>query len=372
MSKHSKYYNWQKTFSYNATLNMVITARGRGKTYGIRKQCVSDYLKNGKRFAEIVRYNKNISETADGYFTKLEHNNEFPDHIFKVIGDKGYIAKKPLEIPILDKETGEELYDDEGNLITKSEKPKWELLCYFVSLNGQQNAKKKTFVNIGRIIFDEFILEKNSFPGYLPREYKKFVNLIDTLAREVLGETEPVKIYMLSNACDIVNPYFQEYGIYDEPEAGYRWLVKGDVLLHFENDPVYSEEKLQTVAGRLSRGHNSDMVNNVFSNAGDQYIAKKPKDAKFAYGFVYRGEEFGVWISWREGYYYINDKIPNGTNIDVFSLSTSDNAPNYLMARRNEPRLRKLIDLFYNGLVRYSTPSIREQFFKVTSLFGVR
>ena len=63
-----RYYNWDKVFSYNAPFNMIVTARGKGKTYGFRKQAIKDYIKDGSRFVEIVRYNKQVKDVAQGYF----------------------------------------------------------------------------------------------------------------------------------------------------------------------------------------------------------------------------------------------------------------------------------------------------------------
>ena len=38
------YYNYNDLFSYNAMFNFVIGERGVGKTYGILKKCVKDFI----------------------------------------------------------------------------------------------------------------------------------------------------------------------------------------------------------------------------------------------------------------------------------------------------------------------------------------
>lgn len=367
----SKYYDWNKTFSYDAELNMIVTARGRGKTYGLRKQCVCDYLNNGKRFAEIVRYNNEISSVAKNYFSKLELKGEFPGYMFKFEGNIGYIAKVPEKVTYTDKDGQER--EREG-------KPEWDEICYIVDLYRGQKYKKQTFVNVRRVIFDEFILKRRTYPGYLDDEYGELLDMLDTLAREEVDEDgngaapkDALRVYLLANACDIVNPYFQEFGITDEPDGGYRWVERGEVLLHFEKDRAYSKAKLEnTVVGRLGRGRNRDMIENVFGNAGEEFIEPKPKDARFQYGFTHKTAVYGVWVSTVTGVYYVNGKIPRGDAVDVFSLTTDDNKPNYIMARRNEPRLQRLVNQFYKGNVRYDTPARREQFLKVMNLYGVR
>ena len=114
------FYGWAHTFSYDARLNMIITSRGRGKTYGLRKQFVKDYLDAKWRFVEVVRYDVEIPDVCDGYFDKLIENNEYPGYMFRSEGGKKtgkfYIAK----------------------CVEDDEKPKWELIGYCVSLNSQQ------------------------------------------------------------------------------------------------------------------------------------------------------------------------------------------------------------------------------------------
>ena len=43
------FYDWNKTLSYDADVTMVIGAKGIGKTFGLRKQCIKDFLRDGSR-----------------------------------------------------------------------------------------------------------------------------------------------------------------------------------------------------------------------------------------------------------------------------------------------------------------------------------
>ena len=349
-----KYYDWQKTFSYNAYLNMIVTSRGRGKTYGLRKQCIADYIKDKFRFVEVVRYAAEIPDVCDGYFDKLVLKGEFPGYIFRTEGGKSngkfFIAKQP-----------------EG----EDERPKWELIGYCVALNAQQRKKKKTFANVKRIFFDEFILERRTYPGYLRDEYGMLLKLIDSVARQEAGQETPVRIYLCANACDLVNPYFVEFGIKDEPRPGYTWLQRGDVLLHYEIEEAYIEAKQDSLVGRLSRGHIGDMITNRFANASDDFIGAKPKDAKYKFAFVFQGATYAVWVSYLSGCYYICDKIPNKAQ-EIYALTLEDSSPNLLLAKRQNYKMSKLMEMFYLNAIRYDTPATREGFLKMCSLFGVR
>ena len=52
----SDYYDWGTTLSYDADVTQVVTLRGKGKTYGLRKQFVKDFLKDESRFVEVCRF----------------------------------------------------------------------------------------------------------------------------------------------------------------------------------------------------------------------------------------------------------------------------------------------------------------------------
>ena len=50
------YYNYDKIRSYNALMNIIMTNRGFGKTYGFKDMDIKNFLKNGKQFMYVRRY----------------------------------------------------------------------------------------------------------------------------------------------------------------------------------------------------------------------------------------------------------------------------------------------------------------------------
>ena len=263
------YYDWGKTLTYDASVNLIISMRGLGKTYGIRKQCVKDFLKDGSRFMEVVRYKellKGESAIQYGYFDKLQLNNEFPGYQFKVNGTNAYIAKVPED----------------------GKKPEWQLIGYFTALSAMQQSKQRTFVDVKRVIFDEFIIDKRTGHRYLSGEFNLFANLIDSVAREEVDAEgnavgTKVRVYMLGNACDLTNPYFVRWKISKQPKEGYSWHAGKLVLVHYVKDSVYQSGKRGTLAGRLVSGTAEEgiIVDNMF-DVGDEYnIMPKTKDARF-------------------------------------------------------------------------------------------
>lgn len=348
------YYDWNKTLAYDADITMVVGSRGIGKTYGIRKQCVRDFIRHEDRFTEIVRFKNEISGVSGGYFDRLESNEEFPDYIFMTNNNLAFIADKP----------------------THNEKPDWELIGYFVAMSQAQQLKKHTFNKVKRFIFDEAILDKTDrFHHYLPREVSILANLIDTISRE-RADTEGTKprAYLLGNALDVMNPYFVHYDV-GVPKKGFKWYGNKTMLLHYAEDAEYSQEKsTKTVAGRMLAGTEDGAIanQNTFARISDDFIMQKTSTAKFMFGVFYNGSTFGIWEDWRSGLYFVTKKIPNNTDKPIYALTLDDNKFNYVSARRAEAPLRYMAELHYIGCVRYQTIAIRERFKEVLKLFGVR
>lgn len=349
------FYEWNKTLAYDADVTMVVGSRGIGKTYGIRLQCVRDYIKHGYRFVELVRYKNELSGVSSGYFDRIQSNNEFNGKIFMTNNNMAFIAEKPES-------------DDD--------KPKWELCGYFLALSQAQQIKKRTFDNVKRIIFDEAILDKTDrFHHYLPREYTILANIVDTVSRE-RADTESIspRLYLLGNALDVMNPYFIQYNI-GVPKRGYSWHKNKTMLLHYTQDAEYSQQKsINTVAGRMLAGTEEGYIanQNTFAKLNDDFIMHKTKTAKFTFGIVYNGTTFGIWTDWQNGYYFVTGNVPNNTDRPIFTITLDDNRFNYIAARRAETMLQGFTEMHYAGVIRYETIPLREKFKEILTIFGVR
>lgn len=354
------YYDWQRTLTYNAKVNMIISARGFGKTYGIRKQAIKDFIKDGSKFVEVVRYKellKGESAIQIGYFDKLVLNNEFPGYEFKIQGTKAYICTTPKE----------------------GQKAKWHHMGYFVALTEMQQTKQRTFAGVKNVIFDEFVIDKRTGHRYLKGEYFLFANLIDSLAREEVGKDgkamgTKIRIYLLGNACDLTNPYFVQWKINKQPRDGYTWYANKLVLLHYVKNKTYQEGKKDTLVGKLVAGTSEEniIVDNIF-NSGDEYnIMKKTPNSVFQYGFVYCSQKFGIWIDSKMGYIFVTPSFPEGSGNPIYALTKEDNTANYIQIRQNEKTLKMLMDMYYMDVMRFASVGLRDKFLETMNLFGVR
>ena len=347
-----EFYDWEKTFSYNADVSMIIGARGIGKTYGLRKQCIKDFIRDKSRFVEVCRFKSELGPIMDGYFSKLE--TEYPGYIFKTEKRKGYIATKP---------------EDEKT------KPTWEVICYFLALTDSQNAKKRTYKNVRRIIFDEAILEAyDMHHKYIPREYIKLANIVDTVTRERPDTNVRPHLYLLSNSVSLDNPYFLEYKISKMPKFGFTWYRNKTVLLHYVDPGEYADRKIkETLSGRMIAGTSEEATaaRNLFAEPAADLIAKKPRAAKFELGFIDGGKPLGVWADYVNGYYYINGKIPKDTNKPVYYVTREDATANILAARRASTWMHALFEAHYANFIRYESVSCMNRFLDMLQKFGL-
>ena len=351
----AEYYDWPKTLSYDADVTMVVGARGLGKTFGLRAQFIRDWIRGGSRFVEIARYKAEIPDVARNYFDRLAELPEFSGYVFRTDSKSAYIARKPV--------------DD-------SVKPVWNQIGYFVALTEMQKSKKRTFEHVYRLLLDEATIDRSDrYHGYLPHEFELLANVVDSCARERADSgVRPPRVYLLSNACDLTNPYFIRYGIDSPPEFGRHWYAGKTFLLDYVRDDEYAVEKSEgTVSGRMLRGLSGEALasRNEFVAAHDDFIEPKPRWADFEFGIRYMGQSFGVWYDAVKGNFHVTGSIPNGAS-PVFALTRADNRVDMLMVKRSNKTLQSLVDLAMYNQLRFSTVGVRERFYEAMSMFGIR
>lgn len=363
---------WDKILSYDADVTMIADSRGRGKTFGMREQFLRDYIKNHRCFVQIVRHESRIRQIANGYFDALYKLDVQGKATSRVARKQSYIFKRQGHDYLC-----QQVPKDVDIASWKPKKGEWDRIGYFVSLSKAQDYKEMTFANVRRLCLDEALIQNpNGHHNYLPLEFEQLISIVDTCTREQpdVQQHKP-NVYLLSNACSIVNPYFQHYGITSIPPNDFSWWGNKTFLLYVGNDTEYADAKAtQTVAGRMS-AHTitAKMANeNQFVTARTGLIAKKTAAARFSFGMICNGQKYGVWLDLHEGLYFVNGKVPEHSE-PVYALATADNGLNYIVAKRSQPIIQNLVEMYSLGLVRFSTPVIREKCEnEVFKLYGLR
>lgn len=347
-----KYYDWPTTFSYQTGTNgevcLVTGAKDIGKTFGLRLQCVKDFTKKGRKFAEICRTNEEMKAVSTGYFDKLQDSGFFTDYRFKVEKMIGYIA-------------------------TPSKKPDWKPLLYFAALTNFQREKKRTYTGIYRYIFDEMAIDrKDRYHRYLPHEFLILANLLDTMSRQQ-PEGDIYRIYGLMNAVDMTCPYYSAFGINTIPEYGYNWYNNKHTLLHYVEPWDAEKRQIGTLVGRMLQGHRESetIFENKFQAFDNGEICKKPHNARYAFAIVYDAAKYAVWIDYKNGIFYVNSRLPPKAK-NVYALTKNDSSIDYQAMKRADSVMQITMQAFYAGGLRYESVACREKFLSVLGFMGVK
>lgn len=356
-----KYYDWHETFSRqtgnNGEICVVIGAKNIGKTFGLRRQCIIDYLKKERRFCEICRTKEERKEVRKGYFAKLAKLKEFENYVFDVEGSTGRIAK----IISKDAETGEIKHT------------KWETICYFVALSAFQVEKKRTFENIYRYILDEGIIDKkDKYHRYLPNEYLILANLLDTISRQQPGG-EKYRVYILGNACDLTSPYLRYNNINKIPEFGYKYFRNKTVLFHYVEPWDAEEMKTNTLVGRMLQGiSEAQMIyENKFIDNSNGEVMQKTSNAKYLYAIKFNGNIFASWLDYSKGLLFITSKLPKNAK-NIVTISKQDSGINYINVKKSDAYLRIVNEFFYHGNLRYESLAIRDMYMSILDFLGIK
>ena len=345
-----KFYDLQKTLSYNCQINAIFGHRSIGKTYTLLKHCVRRFLKHGEKMVYVRRYDNDLKMVKAYIFDDIASDPALKDYEFKCVGYDYYIKR---------------IDSDE-----------WLLFCTLVALSKFQKYKSRPFPDYKYIIVEEYLIENPRLTRYLNNEIDALISVYITVARY----NNDVKMFLLSNVGDIVNPLFRWLDINDEPKKGYSKHKLGtlddgtdvNVLIHYVFDEIISRQTANTVGSVLAStsSYANVAITNQFSGANDYYIAKKTARAKCEYALKFRNTTFTLWCDYKTFIYYINRQVVDGCY--TYSLTTEDFRPNMAAIDLSKNRLKTLHRLYSNGCIYFDSPATREQFLNMLKLCGIR
>ena len=288
------FYDYSRILSYNAFLNFLIGERGVGKTYGASKFVINQFLKKGEQFAYIRRYKTELRQAVPQFFSSINNNIEFPEHILNTKGKSFYC---------------------DG-----------EVCGHAMTLATAQDLKGTNFDKVKTIIFDEFIIETGQRKTYLNDEVFTFLNLLETIAR-----MRDVRVFFLGNAVTITNPYFLYFDLTLPYNNDIKLFKNGLILVQYMKNQEYREAKRKSKLGQLTEGtsYGNYAIENKFVMDNCTFLGKKTGSAKFVFAFKYKGEVFGVWNDYNEGRVYVSYDWLTDTPY-MFSCTMKDHSPNMM------------------------------------------
>lgn len=137
------YYSLDKVISYNIPVNIIITERGYGKSFSVKKYVIDQYLKKHSSFIYIRRYENELKSVFEG--GSSENPKDFFDDLKDLFSEHNLKAKN------------RKFYCDN------------QVFGYAKRMTEAQDLKSGSYKNISTIIIDEYPIEKGK-RYYLPAE----------------------------------------------------------------------------------------------------------------------------------------------------------------------------------------------------------
>lgn len=326
----SMYWDINNSISRNCLFNFIVGNRGAGKTYGAKKFVIDRFLKTGEQFVYVRRYKEELKKIRN-FFDDISHTYE--DVKLEVRGKQFFIND--------------------------------QLAGCAMALSTSKIEKSTAFPKVAWIIFDEFILDKGYY-HYLPDEVTYFLELYETIART----RDNVRVYFLSNALTVTNPYFLYFKL-EEPKAKDHIKVKDDILLEYVMNDEFIEYKNKTRFGKLIKGtkYGDYAINNAFLRDSDTFIKKKTGNCRFLFSFMYKGKSFGLWVNGQDGFIYVSYDIDPNYPFR-YALCKADHTPNTILIeslRRYRP-FQMFIKAFQTGGVYFETMDIKNMVYEMFAM----
>lgn len=275
-------YTYKKILAANRFVNMILGARGCGKTFAFKDDAVQRFLNHGEQFIYMRRYEKELlDQKARKLFFPEDLKRKYPEHelVFRngVYMIDGKVGGFPMALSV-----SGELKSIEYDLVT-------------------------------RICFDEFIRIEGT--GYLKDETTLFNEALITCSR-----MRDPRWFLMSNNVSWQNPYFIRYKI-PRPPADKETIYGKTWSLSLPRSEKYKQAMVDSPVGQFLLECDPDHFEYAFGNAtftdNDDFIGEQPKGARYIFTLKIF-ESFGVWVT-DTGFYYIGRKTDPSAHF-VFDL----------------------------------------------------
>lgn len=287
MSIKQVHYNIDNINKENALFNLIVGEKSNGKSYQVKhKEAILHYMdkkpdtiekeqlliqaQEGYRFILLRRWQEDISNLwIERYFADVD--------VSKITNNKYNCIscwRKVLYFSNFSAETYK---------TTRGEK-----IGYVMALSTEQHMSSASFLDVDRIIFEEFV-ERGS---YLPNEPDRLMIFYSTIDRK-RGKT---KLYMVGNSISKVCPYFAAWGL----DGIFRTIKQGEIktkTIETENESVKLAVEFCGKSGgkSVTIGNASTMIDSgAWQTTPQPKLPKSRNDynSLFKFGFFYKGFKF--------------------------------------------------------------------------------
>lgn len=331
------YYNFDKLFSYNALINIVIGERGVGKSFNAKVAVLKNFLKTGEQFIYLRRYKTELDSALVTFWDDLQANGYFEDNVLKVKKSKMLTT-----------------FTCDG-----------EICGYAVPLSTANILKSTAFPKVKTIIFDEFILDVASGTyKYMKNEPQMLLDVMETVFRLRDG-----RVLMLGNYINFFGCPYVAYFDLDLPyNSEFRTFKDGAIVVNYIKNQAYRDAKNQSRFGKLIEGtvYGDYAINNQSLRENTVFIGKRPANSKFYVHLIVNGSHYGVW-SGIDGYLYISEKYdPSASQKYACDFDDHTEQTIFLNMRENW-YLKYCLKAYKQGWLKFENQKIKSD---IISLFN--
>lgn len=326
----SFYYNFDKLFSYNFLIALVIGSRGVGKTFNAKMAVLKKFLRTGEQFIYIRRYKTELDTALATFWDDIQGNGYFEEH----------------------------------DLAVKKSKMLTTFLCdgkvcgYAVPLSTSNILKSTAFPKVKTILFDEFVLDPMAGTyRYLKNEVQLFLDVLETVFRL----RDNGQAILLGNNVNFYGCPYVAYFNLELPYGGeFKTFKDGTIVVNYIRNEAYREAKRKSRFGKLIDGtiYGEYAIDNKSLRENSNFIGKRPSDSRFYCVLVINGNNFGVWQG-IDGYLYISDKYdPN--SLYRFACDYDDHTEQTIFLNyRENYYLRYCIRAYKQGWLKFENIRIK-------------
>lgn len=338
----SKYYDRTKVMSYGTPFIFTLGTRSIGKTFNYTEYVINKYLTTGRKFIIVRRYKEDLKKCGAKFFDNNAFNH--PDLTFKA---EGFSSAEGGRFYIND-----------------------ELAGIALSLKEATRFKGVSLADFDTIWFDEFLNEDDD---YLNDELGKCFSLYQSVARGYGKSFRPeVRFVFTANHVTFNNPYFRDLHVREQYRAGSKYTVDKDRgwVLEMTDSPEITEEIANSAFGKMiaKTKYGEYSLKAKFYLDDPTFVEKPQGESTYVCSLAWNKMLFGVYEYEEAGYLYISKKYDKNCK-SVFSLTTADHKPNYMMMYKSgsNPIVQYLRFAYDNALLRFQDDECKYMFMEFMS-----
>lgn len=360
------YYDGTGLLSRNAYFNMCIGGRNIGKTFFFKRHFIKQWLKFGKEFIYLRR-----TETE---LEKIDKEKFFPMDLLKMVFDNFKLdniklIKGVCEITFNCDNIEHNLNKSINSMKISSSKIliNGEIVCYMKALSTWVKLKGSEYDNVWFIVFDEVLIDMSSHTkSYLPNEYNGLIQLLTSVFRRRKNR----QVFLLSNATDYNNPYFNHFNFTGNNNKRF-WKLKDELpngkkhtfgYIEFpENIGITAEDDPDYYLLSKNTDVFESNVNNTFQRTLSNNIGKLKGVKIRLYNIFASGCILGVYSC--NNLLYISKMFDK--NEAVFSFNIKDVDFGITVLEKQHPYAKGIKKCFYNNKLWYESNDCRILFTRV-------